>query len=140
MRFQLVASSGLKFDDEAYEVMVPTKAGVISIFEDHMPLISSAQPGVLSIRKKAGDNDSSLEHFAINGGMVEVDGKTVSFVADDVTTADEISERDAEAALAFAEDLVKNADTQSALHEAHRTLQHSSAQLHIARLKRRHHQ
>ncbi|HXY17799.1 MAG TPA: ATP synthase F1 subunit epsilon [Candidatus Nitrosopolaris sp.] len=140
MRFQLVASSGLKFDDEAYEVMVPTKAGVISIFEDHMPLISSAQPGVLSIRKKAGDNDSSLEHFAINGGMVEVDGKTVSFVADDVTTADEISEKDAEAALAFAEDLVKNADTQSALHEAHRTLQHSSAQLHIARLKRRHHQ
>jgi len=140
MRFQLVASSGLKFDDEAYEVMVPTKAGVISIFEDHMPLISSAQPGVLSIRKKAGDNDSSLEHFAINGGMVEVDGKTVSFVADDVATADEISEKDAEAALAFAEDLVKNADTQSALHEAHRTLQHSSAQLHIARLKRRHHQ
>lgn len=140
MHFQMAASSGLKFDGEAYEIMVPTKAGVISIFEDHMPLISAAQPGVLSVRKKAGDSDSSLEHFAINGGMVEVDGKTVSFVADDVTTADEISEKEAEAALARAEDLVKNADSQSALHEAHRTLQHSSAQLHIARLKRRHHQ
>lgn len=139
MHFQLVSSSGTKFDDEAYEVLVPTRAGVIGIFEDHMPLISAAQPGVLSVRKKAGDSDSSMEHFAINGGVVEVDGKTVSFVADDVTTSDEVSEQTAAAALARAEELVKGADSQVALHEAHRMLHHSSAQLHIAKLKRRHH-
>jgi ATP synthase F1 epsilon subunit len=139
MRFQLVSSSGSKFDDEAYEVLVPTRGGVIGIFEDHMPLISAAQPGVLSVRKKAGDPDSALEHFAINGGVVEVDGKTVRFVAEGITTSDEASEQEAAAALARAEDLVNNADSQKALHEAHRALQHSTAQLNVARLKRRHH-
>jgi len=139
MHFQLVASSGNKFDGEAYEVLVPTRGGMIGIFEDHMPIISAAQPGVLSVRKKASDADSAMEHFAIKGGVVEVDGKTVSFVADEVTTADDVNEKQAVEALARAEELVRHADSQSALHEAHRMLQHSSAQLHVARLKRRHH-
>ena len=139
MHFQLVSSSGSKFDDEAYEILVPTKAGTIGIFEDHMPLISAAQPGVLSVRRKASDANDKLENFAINGGMVEVDGKTVSFVADDVTTADEVSEQAAAEAMARAEELVSAAGSQSALHEAHRMLQHSSAQLHLAKLRQRHH-
>jgi F-type H+-transporting ATPase subunit epsilon len=139
MRFQLVSSAGSKFDDEAYEVLVPTRAGVIGIFENHMPLVSAAQPGVLSVRKKFGDPDSAMEHFAINGGVVEVDGKTVRFVAEGITSSDEVTEQDAAAAVARAEDLVKNADSQVALHEAQRSLHHSSAQLHVAKLKKRHH-
>ena len=139
IHFQLVAPTGIKFDDDAYEILLPARGGTIAVFEDHMPLISAAQPGVLSVRKKQTDSDSEMEQFAIKGGVIEVDGKTVSFVSDDVTTADDISEQEAAAAMARAEELVKNADNQTALHEANRTLQHSSAQLHVARLKRRHH-
>lgn len=139
MHFQLVSSRGIKFDADAYEVLVPTRAGVIGIFENHMPLVSAAQPGVLSVRKKASDPDSALEHFAINGGVVEIDGKTVSFVADDVTTTDEANEEEAATAIARAEELVKGAGSQTALHEAHRLLQHGSARLHLAQLKKRHH-
>ncbi len=139
MRFQLVSTSGTKFDDEAYEILVPTRAGVVGIFKQHMPMISAAQPGVLSVRKKASDPDSAMEHFAINGGIVEVEGKTVRFIADDVTTSEEVSEQEAAAALKRAEELVQNADSQTALHEAHRLLHHSSAKLHLAQLKKRHH-
>ncbi|MBI2588758.1 ATP synthase F1 subunit epsilon [Candidatus Saccharibacteria bacterium] len=139
LHFQLVSTSGTKYDDEVYEVLVPTRAGVVGIFEDHMPLISAAQPGVLSVRKKTNDPDSAMEHFAINGGVVEVDGKTVRFIADDITTSDEVSEQEANIALKRAEELVKNADSQVALHEAHRLLHHSSAKLHLAQLKKRHH-
>ncbi|MBI2009188.1 ATP synthase F1 subunit epsilon [Candidatus Saccharibacteria bacterium] len=139
LKFQLVSITGTKYDDEAYEVLVPTRAGVVSIFEQHMPMVSAAQPGVLSVRKKSSDPDSAMENFAINGGIVEVDGKTVRFVADDVTTTDEVSEQEAAAAHKRAEELVKNAPNQTALHEAHRLLHHSSAQLQIAKLKKRHH-
>lgn len=139
MHLQVVSSKGIKFDGEAYEVLVPTRAGIIGIFEDHMPLVSAAQAGVLSVRKKVSDPDSALVNFAINGGMVEVDGKSVSFVADDVTTSDEVSEQEAAQALARAKELVKGADSQTALHEAHRLLHHSSAKLHLAQLKKRHH-
>lgn len=140
INFQLVSSGGTKYSGEAYEVIVPTRGGTISIFEDHMPLISAAQPGVLSVRKKPSDPDSDLEHFAINGGVVEVDGKEVKFVADDVTAEEEVSEQEASEALKRAEELVKAADSQTALHEAHRLLHHSSAKLHLAQLKKRHHQ
>lgn len=139
LHFQLVSTSGTKYDDEAYEVLVPTRAGVVGIFEQHMPMISAAQAGVLSVRKKASDPDSAMEHFAINGGIVEVDGKTVRFIADDISTSDEVSEQEASAALKRAEELVSSADSQVALHEAHRLLHHSSAKLHLAQLKKRHH-
>ncbi|MBI2592013.1 ATP synthase F1 subunit epsilon [Candidatus Saccharibacteria bacterium] len=139
IHFQLVSTSGTKYDGEAYEVLVPTRGGVIGIFENHMPLISAARPGVLSVRKQSSDPDSALENFAINGGVVEVKSQTVRFMADDVTTTDEVSEQEALAALKRAEELVQSADSQIALNEAHRLLHHSSAKLELAKIKKRHH-
>ena len=139
IHFELVSVSDTKFDGEAYEVLIPTQDGTIAVLEDHMPLISAAQPGVISVRKKATDRDDAMEHFAINGGVMEVDGKNLRFIADDITAAEEISEKEAEAALARAEELVSKAGTQTALSEAQRMLHHSRAQLNVARLKRRHH-
>lgn len=139
IHFQLVSVGGSKFDDDVYEVLVPTPAGIIGIFEDHMPLISAGMPGVLSVRRKQSDSNDAMDHFAVNGGIVEVDGKTVRFIADDVSTSDEISEQEAAQALARAEKMVDEAEGQTALHEAHRLLHHSSARLQVAKLKRRHH-
>ncbi len=139
IHFELVSVSGTKFDQEAYEVLIPAQGGTIAVFEDHMPLISAAQPGIISVRKKSSDRDDALEHFAVNGGILEVDGKSLRFITDDVTADDEITEKEAEAALARAEELVANAGNQVALAEAHRLLSHSRAQLNISRLNRRHH-
>lgn len=139
VNFQLVSTQGIQYDGEVYEILVPTRAGTIGIFEDHMPLISAASPGVLSVRLKSSDSDSEMKQFAINGGIVETAGNTVRFVADDITASDDINEQEAEAALRRAEELIKGAEGQVALNEAHRLLHHSSAKLHLARLKKRHH-
>jgi F-type H+-transporting ATPase subunit epsilon len=139
MHFQLVSSQGVKFDGDAYEVLVPTLAGTIAVFEDHMPLISAAQGGVVSVRVKQGDRDGEMKHFAVSGGLMQVRGKELRFLSDDITTSEEVNEKEAEAALARAEELIKNAGSQRALAEAHRVLNRSRAQLNIARLKRRHH-
>jgi F-type H+-transporting ATPase subunit epsilon len=139
MHFRLVSAQGVKYDDEAYEVLVPTKAGTIAVFENHMPLISAAAGGVVSVRAKPSDRDAEMENFAVSGGVMQVDGKELVFLSDDITASDEVNEKEAEAALARAEDLIKNASSQTQLHEAHRLLHHSRAQLNVARLKRRHH-
>ncbi len=94
MHFQLISATGVEFEDEAYEVLVPTKDGGIAILRDHMPLISAGAPGVLSIRKKAGDAEADMEHFAVYGGIVQTDGKHARFVTDDVTTTEEVSEKE----------------------------------------------
>jgi F-type H+-transporting ATPase subunit epsilon len=139
MHFQLVSAQGVKYDGDAYEVLIPTGAGTIAVFQDHMPLISAARSGVVSVRQKQGDRDDEMKHFAVNGGLMQVEGKTLKFLSDDITTSDEVNEKDAQAALARAEEAVKNAGSQKELAEAHRTLHHSQAQLHVARIKRRHH-
>ena len=139
INFQLVSSSGVKFEGDVYEVLLPTKDGTIAVFEDHMPLISAGMAGVISVRKKASDGDSDMEQFAVNGGVLEVDGKSLHFLSDDVTTSDEISEKEAEAALERAHQLVAGATSRGAIQEAHRALHHSTAQLHVARLKKRRH-
>ena len=136
LRFELVSTTGTKFNDEAYEVLVPTQGGTIAVFEDHMPLVSAGHPGVISIRKKQSDKDDDMQSFAVNGGVMEVDGKTLRFIADDISAPEDISEKEAEAALARAEELVTNAGSQTALAEAHRTLAHSRAQLNVSRMKR----
>ena len=139
IHFQLVSSSGIKFDEEAYEILIPTQDGTIAVFEDHMPLLSAGSPGVISVRKKPTDRDSDMEQFAINGGVMEVDGKNIRFLSDDVTASDEVSEKEAEAALARAQELMAGAKDQVALQEAKRMMHHSSAQLHVAKLKKRRH-
>jgi len=139
LKFQMVSSDGPKFDDETYEVLVPTKSGVIALFEDHMPLISVASAGVISVRKKPGDKDEHMDHFAVTGGIIQVDGKTAHFISDDVTAPHEVSEAEAAAALARAEELMKSAKTHVDLSQAKHMIRHRSAQLHVARLKRRHH-
>lgn len=139
INFQLVSSSGVKFQGEVYEVLLPTKDGTIAVFEDHMPLISAGIAGVISVRRKASDRDSEMEQFAVNGGVLEVDGKTLHFLSDDVTTSDEADEAEAEAALERAQQLVASAGSRTASQEAHRSLRHSTAQLHVARLKKRRH-
>lgn len=135
IHFQLVSTKGTKFDDDVYEVLVPARGGVIALFEDHMPLISSCEPGVISIRKKSSDSDASMENFAVSGGVVQIDGKTVRFLSDEVNTPEEVSEAEAQAAQKRAEELMAGADNELALHEAKRLLQHSSAKLRLAKLK-----
>jgi ATP synthase F1 epsilon subunit len=139
IHFELVSALGTKFKDDVYEVLVPTKDGTIAVFEDHMPLISAGGPGVIAVRKKPGDSERSMEHFAVAGGVIQVDGKTIRFLSDDVTTSEEVSEQEAQEAQKRAQQLMDNAPSQVALHEAKRMMHHSSAKLHLAQLKKRHH-
>ena len=139
LKFQLISAGGVKFDEEVYEVLVPTKDGVIAILEDHMPLISAGAPGVLSIRKEAKDSDADMKHFAVFGGVAQVDGKTARFVTDEVTTSDEISEKEAQDALQRAQSLVEGASSRQALDEAKQAVHVHTVRLHLAQLRRRHH-
>ena len=139
LHFQLISATGAKFDDEAYEVLVPTKDGRIAVLEDHMPLLSSGAPGVLSVRKKSGEANTQMENFAVYGGVLQVDGKTARFVTDDVTAEEEVSEQAAREAMERAQKLVAAAGSREALHEAKTVLHHHTVRLRLAQIKRRHH-
>lgn len=139
VNFKLVSLKGVKYDEEVYEVVLPTKSGEIAVFGGHMPLITNAVAGVISVRKKSSDSNSDMEHFAVNGGIIETDGQSLSFLADDVTGQDEANEAEAQKAVELAQKRIGDAKDQVELNEAQAMLAQSSARLQVARLKKRRH-
>jgi F-type H+-transporting ATPase subunit epsilon len=135
---QLVTLTGTKFDEDVYEVILPTLDGEIGVLQDHMPLISAATNGVISIRRNAKDPDGSMEHFATHGGVIEVADNKLRVIVDEADNADEINESEAQAALTRAEKMKAEAKDQVSLEHAQTLIDRSAVRLQVAGLKRRH--
>jgi F-type H+-transporting ATPase subunit epsilon len=138
IRFQLVALSGTKFDDDVYEVVLPTLDGEIGVLQDHMPLVSVATTGAIAVRRDSRDSDSQLEYFATNGGVIEVSGNTLRVLVDEADNADEISEADAQAAHDRALKMKAEAKDQVSLEHAQQLVDRQAVRLHVAGLRKRH--
>ena len=48
LHLQLVTLSGIKFEGDVYEVVLPTLDGEIGVLSNHMPLISVATAGAVA--------------------------------------------------------------------------------------------
>jgi len=137
IHLQIVTLTGTKFDDNVYEIILPTLDGEIGVLPGHMPLISVATNGVIAIRRKPKDPDWSREFFATNGGVIEVAGDTLRIIVDEADHADEINEDEAEAAHQRALQMKSEAKDQLSLENAQALLDRSAIRLHVAGLKRR---
>ena len=135
MTFELVTLDGVKYSDEAYEVLLPTPEGQIAVFKDHAPLISVAAPGVVLVRTNQNLIDEQMESFAITGGLIEIDEHRIRVITDEAEDSPS-SERAAEA-LEQARKLAANADDHIGLADAQTLIDRSIAQLKVAELKKR---
>jgi len=136
--FQLVALSGTKFDDDVYEVILPTLDGEIGVLQQHMPLVSVATNGAIAIRRNSKDSDLQREYFATNGGVIEVADNVLRVLVDEADHADDINEAEAEAAMERAKKMMAEAKDQVSLEHAQALLDRHAVRLQVAGLKRRH--
>jgi len=138
VHLQLITLAGTKFDEDVYEVLLPTMAGQIGVLPGHMPLISVAQPGVISVRRGEHDLDIAMEHFAVSGGVVEVLDNTLRVLVDDADHAEDINEAEAQAAHERALKIKAEATDEVSLENAQKLVDRSAVRLQVAGLKRRH--
>ena len=134
--FQLVALSGTKFDDDVYEVILPTLDGEIGVLAHHMPLVSVATNGAIMVRRNPRDPDSQREYFATNGGVVDVSNNTLRVLVDEADHADDINEAEAEAAIDRAKQMKAEAKDQVSLEHAQAIIDRSAVRLQVAQLRR----
>lgn len=139
LTFELVTLGGVKFDGEVYEVILPTPEGLIAVFANHASLVSITIPGVVSIRKHKQDSDNKMEHFAIHGGVVEVNKRRVRLLADEATHSDEVVHDEIKSALELAKKMKKSAKDQVSFEKAQSLIEIYNAKLRVASLKKRHH-
>ena len=137
LKFQIVTLSGIKFDEEVYQIHLPTPDGNIGIFPDHMPLVSLAVPGVIAVRRNERDSNDKLEYFATDGGVIEILDNTVRILADEAVQAEDIHEESAKKALNAAEEAYKNAKDKVSLDKAQAMIGRHAVRLNVAKYRRR---
>lgn len=140
MKLELVTLTGVKLDQEVYEIILPTVDGEIAVFPGHERIVTLATPGVITVRHKKGDIDDQLESFATNGGVIEISPTRVRILVDEADSAEEIHEAEAKAALERAQELRAQAKTLVDINEAQALVNRHAARLKVAGLRnRRHH-
>jgi F-type H+-transporting ATPase subunit epsilon len=137
IRLELVTLSGVKASDEVYEVLLPTLDGQIGVLPGHMPLVSVATTGVVSVRRRSNDPDDLMEHFAVSGGVIEVDNNVLRILVDEADAADDINEAEVQAAYERAQKLKEQATDQVSLDHAQSLVDRQAVRLQVAGLRRR---
>ena len=136
--FQLVSISGKKFDEDVYEVVLPTLDGEIGVLQDHMPLVSVATIGAIMVRRNPKDTDAQREYFATNGGVIEVSDNILRVLVDEADRADDINEAEVQKALERAQKMKSEAKDQISLEHAQGLVDRQAVRLQVAGLRRRH--
>lgn len=136
MKLQLITLTGLKMDDDVYEVILPTASGEIAVYPGHEPLVTMAVPGILAVRRKRGDIDEAREYFAVNGGVAEIDTDRLRILVDEADTPDDIVEAEVEKALALAKKEKSSAKSQVEIDKAQAIIDRHTVRLKVAGLRR----
>ena len=138
MKLKLVTMLGVQIDEDIYEVILPTSTGEIAIYPDHEPLVTVIAPGAVVIRRNKSDANSQLGHFAVSGGVAEIDQNGVRVLVDRAIKGEDISEDESRAALERALALRDNATNQIELDQAHELVDRHTVRLKVAELRRHH--
>ena len=100
MHTELITSEGSAFNGEAISVTIPSGMGEITILKNHIPLLSTVEPGTMIIRTV---DDELL--FAVSRGVIQVGPSGIRVLSDIADRAETLDESVIEIAKARAEEL-----------------------------------
>ena len=86
-KLKLVSPDGVKYDQDATEVLLPTPNGQIAILADHASLVTVLKPGEIVIK-----NANKEDYLSTDGGTVEVHNNLVKILADTAERAESLDE------------------------------------------------
>lgn len=80
MKIEIITPDRKVYDDEIKSVRVPGKKGSFQVLNDHAPIISTLEKGIVRIV----DNNDKEVMFEINGGVIEVKMNRIVLLAESV--------------------------------------------------------
>ena len=134
LHVDVVSAEQSVYSGEAEFVVLPGEAGELGIYPQHTPLITRIKPG--SVRIKPVDGDEELIFVA--GGILEVQPKVVTVLADTAIRGHDLDEAKATEALKRAEESRAKAQDKQEIAAVEAELATLAAQLAaIQRLRRK---
>jgi F-type H+-transporting ATPase subunit epsilon len=132
IQVDIVSAEGEIHSGEAVMVFVPAKMGEIGIAPRHAPLLSALRPGEVRVQ----DPEGKEHFFYITGGMLEVQPKLVTVLADTALRGEQLDEAAALSAQREAEETLKGASEETDIARAQLELVEARARYQAAqRLK-----
>ena len=105
LQIDVVSAEESIFSGEATFVVLPGEAGELGIYPRHIPLITRIKPGTVRIQKP----DGTEELVFVAGGILEVQPKVVTVLADTAIRGADLDEAKADEALRKAEEARRSA-------------------------------
>ena len=124
----IVSVEGQIWSGEANLVIAPARMGEVGIAPRHAPMLTTLRPGDLRVQR---DGQEEL-FFYVTGGILEVQPKKISVLADTALRAEQLDESAADEARKRAEEALKGAASQEDLAHAQQQLVEASARYRAA--------
>lgn len=136
IRCEIVSQDRTVFEGDVDIVVIPGTDGEMGILPNHAPLLSTIRMGVIKVRQAGVEQD-----FTVTGGLVEVQPKIVTILADAAENIEEIDLARAEEAKRRAEQRLAEGPPpgSEALLAAEAALHRSTLRLEMAQRFRRTH-
>ena len=125
LQVDVVSAEESIFSGEATFVVLPGEAGELGIYPRHIPLITRIRPGSVRIQKP----DGTEELVFVAGGILEVQPKVVTVLADTAVRGADLDEAKATEALRRAEEARAKAQDKAEIAAVESELSSLAAQL-----------
>jgi F-type H+-transporting ATPase subunit epsilon len=103
----IVSAEGEIFSGAAAMVFAPAQLGDIGIAPNHAPLLTGLRPGGVRVQTPEGEE----LFFYVSGGMIEIQPKAVTVLADAAARAHDLDEAAVQQARQRAQDLLENRES-----------------------------
>lgn len=108
LTLEIVTPEARVYSDTIDTVVIPTAQGEIGILPGHIPLLTRVEDGELRVTKNGQET-----RLAVGDGFAQIEGDTVSILAEHAIDEAKIDEKAVEDALKRAEEELKNAPKDS---------------------------
>lgn len=105
LHVDVVSAEESIYSGEAEFVVLPGEAGELGIYPQHTPLITRIKPGTVRIQPVGG---AAEELIFVAGGILEVQPKVVTVLADTAIRGHDLDEAKANEAMKRAEEAMRN--------------------------------
>jgi F-type H+-transporting ATPase subunit epsilon len=119
----IVSAEGSIWSGEANLVIAPARMGEVGIAPRHAPMLTTLRPGDLRVQREGQDE----LFFYVTGGILEVQPKKITVLADTALRAEQLDESAADEARKRAEEALKGASSKEDLAHAQMQLVEAAA-------------
>ncbi len=135
IQVEVVSAEESVFSGEAAFVVLPGEAGELGIYPRHTPLITRIKPGAVRIQPADGGEEMLI---FVAGGILEVQPKVVTVLADTAIRGHDLDEAKATEAQKRAAEVLRNATDKQEIATVEGELAMLAAQLAAIRKMRKH--